>query len=274
VKEERGKRKGERLFNLFQNGAYKMLVDLKNRVVCVTGSARRVGRAIALEFARQGANLVIHHSSSNADAESAVAEAKTLGADAITVKADQSNPDEVKRMFETIRAHYGRLDVFVNSAASFKKGNLLDISFHEWQSVLGTNLTGPFLCTQEAARLMIEGKRGGAIINISDNSGLEPWQARPHHSVAKAGVIMLTQVAALSLAEHDIRVNCVVPGPVLPAAGEPENSVVAVARGLPLKRLGEPSDVARACVFLASNDFATGSIVRVDGGEGLSRTET
>ena len=122
-----------------------MLVDLKNKVVCVTGSARRVGRAIALEFARQGSNLVIHHSSSDADAQGAVAEAKTLGVDAISVKADQANPDDVKKMFEAIRVHYGRLDVFVNSAASFKKVNLLDISFEEWQSVLGTNLTGPFL---------------------------------------------------------------------------------------------------------------------------------
>jgi 3-oxoacyl-[acyl-carrier protein] reductase len=245
-----------------------MLLELKDKVVCVTGSARRVGRAIALEFARQSSNLVIHHSSSDADAQSAAVEAKALGVDAMIVKADQSNPDDVKKMFEAVHAHYGRLDVLVNSAASFKKGNLVDIS-SEWQSVLGTNLTGPFLCTQAAAKLMIEGEQGGAIINISDNSGLQPWKARPHHSIAKAGVIMLTQVAALSLAEHNIRVNCVVPGPVLPAAGEPEDSVVEVARGLPLKRIGEPKDIARACVFLASNDFATGSVVRVDGGEGL-----
>jgi 3-oxoacyl-[acyl-carrier protein] reductase len=246
-----------------------MLVDLKNKVVCVTGSARRVGRAIALEFARQGANLVIHHNSSDADAERAATEAKTLGVDAIIVKADQSKPNEIKKMFGAIRAHYGRLDIFVNSAASFKKGNLVDISFDEWQSVLGTNLTGPFLCTQAAAKLMIEGKQGGAIINISDNSGLKPWKARPHHSIAKAGVIMLTQVAALSLAEHNIRVNCVVPGPVLPAAGEAEDSVVEVAQGLPLQHIGEPGDIARACVFLASNDFAIGSVLQVDGGEGL-----
>jgi 3-oxoacyl-[acyl-carrier protein] reductase len=251
-----------------------MLLDLKDKVVCVTGSARRVGRAIALEFARQGAHLVIHHSSSDADAESAAAEAKALGVAVIIVKADQSKPDDVKQLFETIRNHYGRLDVFVNSAASFKKGNLIDISFDEWQSVLGTNLTGPFLCTQAAARLMMEGKRGGVIINISDNSGLGPWKARPHHSVAKAGVIMLTQVAALSLAEYNIRVNCVVPGPVLRPAGEPESVLGDVARGLPLQRIGNPSDIARACVFLAANDFATGSLLRVDGGEGLVKGET
>jgi 3-oxoacyl-[acyl-carrier protein] reductase len=272
---------------------------LENAVVLVTGSARRVGRAIALEFARQGANLVIHHSNSPEDAESTKAQARTLGVDAIIVQADQSRPEDVRAMFEAIRAHYGRLDVLVNSAASFRKGDLLEIGFEEWQSVMATNLTGPFLCTQHAARLMIdparehrlarenksasstvssglslEHSRGGSIINISDNSGLKPWVARPHHSIAKAGVIQLTQVAALALAPHGIRVNCVVPGPVLPAAGEPEDSVVGVARGLPLGRIGEPNDIARACVFLATNDFATGSILRVDGGEGLVGGET
>lgn len=251
-----------------------MQLDLKDKVVLVTGSARRVGRAIALEFARQGANLVIHHSNSDSDAMSAAAEAESMGVKTLIVKADQSKPDDVTQMFSAIKEHFGRLDVLVNSAASFKKGNLVDIPFAEWQSVLGTNLTGPFICTQAAARLMIAGGRGGAIINISDNSGLKPWKARPHHSIAKAGVIMLTQVAALSLAQHNIRVNCVVPGPVLPAAGEPEDSVIEVAKGLPLGHIGNPSDIARACVFLASNDFATGSILRVDGGEGLVGGET
>lgn len=265
--------------------------SLESAVVLVTGSARRVGRAIALEFARNGSNLVIHHSHSPDDAQGAAAEARALGVDAITVQADQSKPEDVRAMFDAIRAHYGRLDVLVNSAASFKKGDLLEIGFEEWQSVIATNLTGPFLCTQHAVRLMVEGTRehrlgrdnqsasstvssGGCIINISDNSGLKPWASRPHHSIAKAGVIQLTQVAALALAPHGIRVNCVVPGPVLPAAGEAESSVVGVARGLPLGRIGEPADIARACVFLATNDFATGTILRVDGGEGLVGGET
>ena len=251
-----------------------MQTSLKDKVVLVTGSARRVGRAIALEFAHQGANVVIHHGHSPEDAERTAAEARALGVDAITVQADQGKPDDVQAMFDAIRAHFGRLDVLVNSAASFQKGDFLEISFDEWQSVLATNLSGPFLCSQHAARLMLEGTRGSAIINISDNSGLHPWAARPHHSIAKAGVIQLTQVAALALAQHGIRVNCVVPGPVLRPAGEPETALEGIARGLPLGRIGEPADIARACVFLASNDFATGSIVRVDGGEGLVGGET
>ncbi len=137
--------------------------DLTDAVVCVTGAARRVGRAIALEFAHQGAHLVIHHSSSDAEAHSAAEEARRLGVEALIVKADQADPDGVAAMFETIRARYGQLDVLVNSAASFRRTPLLEIDFAEWQSVIGVNLTGPFLCTQHAARLMIAGGRGGAI---------------------------------------------------------------------------------------------------------------
>jgi 3-oxoacyl-[acyl-carrier protein] reductase len=248
--------------------------SLENTVVLVTGSARRVGRAIALEFARHGANVVIHHSNSAQDAESAAHEARALGVEAMVVRANQADLGEVWAMFEAIRERFGRLDVLVNSAASFKHGNLLEIGFEEWQEVIGTNLTGPFLCTQQAAKLMVSGGRGGAIINISDNSGLKPWARRPHHSIAKAGVIQLTQVAALALAPHNIRVNCVVPGPVLRPAGEPESALEDIAKGLPLKRIGEPDDIARACVFLATNDFATGTIMRVDGGEGLVGGET
>ena len=249
-----------------------MLVDLRGCVVCVTGSARRVGRVIALEFARHGANLVIHHSNSSQDAEDAALEARALGVEALVVQADQALPHQVSSMFERIQKHYGRLDVLVNSAASFKHGNLLEIEFEEWQSVIGTNLTGPFLCTQHAAKLMMP--HGGVIINISDNSGLKPWVSRAHHSIVKAGVIQLTQLAALALAQHNIRVNCVVPGPVLPPAGEPTAMLENIAAGLPLKRIGEPADIARACVFLATNDFATGTIMRVDGGEGLVGAET
>jgi NAD(P)-dependent dehydrogenase (short-subunit alcohol dehydrogenase family) len=251
-----------------------MQLDLKDRVVCVTGSARRVGRAIALAFAQEGAHLVIHHHASPEEATGAAEEVRSSGVDALVVSADQSDPAAVEHLFRAIRAHYGTLDVMVNSAAGFKHTPLLDVTFGEWQAVLGVNLTGPFLCTQQAARLMIDGGQGGAIINISDNSGLNPWPARPHHSISKAGVIMLTQVAALALAEHNIRVNCVVPGPVLRPAGEPEEVLDAIAQGLPLKRIGHPQDIARACVFLACNDYATGAILRVDGGEGLARRET
>jgi NAD(P)-dependent dehydrogenase (short-subunit alcohol dehydrogenase family) len=227
-----------------------------------------------MEFARQGANVVIHHHASPQEAESAAQEARSYGVQALVVAADQSDPCAVQNMFATIRSELGRVDVLVNSAASFQHIPLLDMTYTEWRSVIETNLDGPFLCTQAAARLMAERGEGGAIVNISDNSGINPWSSRPAHSVSKAGVIMLTQASALSLAEHNIRVNCVVPGPVLQPAGKPDKDLDALAGELPLRRIGSPDDIARACLFLATNDFATGTVMRVDGGEGLSRRET
>jgi pteridine reductase len=247
-----------------------MLNNLQDKVVCVTGSARRVGRAIALAFAAEGAHVVIHHNSSDEEAESAAKAARAMGVVALVVKADQSNPADVERMFSEIHEHYGRLDVMVNSAANFKRTPLLNISYDEWQEVIGINLTGPFLCTQQAARLMIAGGGGGTIINIGDIAGLQAWQTRPHHSISKAGVIMLTKVSALSLGEHNIRVNCVVPGPVMLPAGAPDSLWQELADKLPLKRTGDPDDVARACLFFATNDFVSGAILSVDGGESVN----
>lgn len=249
-----------------------MILDLEGKIVFVTGSARRVGRAIAMAFAEHGANLVIHHvsSSSAEQARSAVEELKGRGLDAIIVRGDQSNPEDVTRMFAEVREHYGRLDVMVNSAAVLKRTELLDVSYNEWQRVINVNLTGPFLLTQQAARLMIEAEAPGVIINIADNSGLNPWSAYPHTSVSKAGLVMLTKVAALALAPHGIRVNCVVPGPVL-APPDRQEAFERIVEQLPLGHAGSPAQVGHACVFLAQNEFATGTILRVDGGEGLDR---
>lgn len=251
---------------------------LDGKVVFVTGSARRVGRAIALAFAEQGANLVIHHSSPSSadDAQSAAEEVRNMGGDALVIDGNQAESGDVKKMFDAVTQHYGRLDVMVNSAAIFKRTNLLEISEAEWDLVMGINLKGPFLLTQNAARLMINGNQeaGGVIINISDNSGLNAWASRPHHSISKAGVIMLTQVSALALAPNNIRVNCVVPGPVLVPAGADESVLDGIAAALPVKHIGNPGNVADACMFLANNNYATGSILRVDGGEGLAGGET
>lgn len=250
--------------------------DLQGKIIFVTGSARRVGRAIALAFAEQGANLVIHHSSPRSadDAHSAAEAVRAFSGDALVVSGNQANSDDLDTIFAQIAQHYGKLDVMVNSAAIFKRTDLLDISEEEWDQVMNINLKGPFMLTQRAARLMIASERAGVIINISDNSGLNAWASRPHHSISKAGVIMLTQVAALSLAAHNIRVNCVVPGPVLVPADADESVLEEIADALPIGHIGNPGNIADACLFFARNPFATGSILRVDGGEGLAGGET
>ncbi len=245
------------------------VIELAGKVALVTGSARRVGKAIALELARQGMRQIVHHSSSDQEAAETAAEIKALGVDAIIVKADQTIPGDVQRLFDTIRQHYGRLDVLVNSASIFNPGSIIDLPLDEWQHVLDVNLTGPFLCSQQAARLMRDTGSGGAIINIIDLSAFHPQKTYPHHAVSKAGLKTLTEVLALGLAP-DIRVNAIAPGPVLRDAGNSPEKWERIGQRLPLKHTGDPQDVARAVVFLASQPFITGTTLRVDGGESLT----
>src|SRR5579871_6589221 len=148
-----------------------MLQPLKNKVVLVTGSARRVGRAILLGFAAQGANVVVHHSNSPEDAEATAADARKLGVEALIVQGDYANHDDVVRNFRQIQAHYGRIDVLVNSASVFQSVDLLDVTPDEWNLSMDINLRAPFWCTQEAGRMMRDGKIAGSIINIADTSG-------------------------------------------------------------------------------------------------------
>ena len=246
-----------------------MLEALQGKVVLVTGSARRVGRAIALGFAANGANVVIHHSNSDSDAERTEIDAKAFGIDALTVKGDHARYEDVVDNFARVKAHFGRIDVLVNSASIFKSNDLLDIAPDEWNQVMDINLRAPFWCTQQAGRMMRDAGIAGSILNIADNSGLRPWASRPHHSISKAGLIMLTEVTARSLAQYGIRANCLVLGPVLPSTGQSEENWRKTEARLPLKRAGDPDDVARAAIFLATNDYATGSVMRVDGGEWL-----
>jgi NAD(P)-dependent dehydrogenase (short-subunit alcohol dehydrogenase family) len=243
-------------------------IDLKDKVALVTGSARRVGKAIALELARNGMHQVIHHSASEAAAAETATAIRLLGVDVIVVKADLRRPDEVQRLFDATREQYGRLDLLVNSASNFRRGDILDITLEEWQDVLSVNLTGPFLCSQQAARLMRERGEGGAIINILDLSAFHPWKTYPHHTVSKAGLKALTEVLALSLGP-DIRVNAIAPGPVLRDVENTPERWEQIGRRLPLGHTGAPQDVAQAVVFLATQPFITGATLRVDGGEYL-----
>jgi pteridine reductase len=242
-------------------------IDLRGKVALVTGSARRVGRAIALELATQGMHQVVHHSGSDQAAEETARDIRALGVEALIVKADLRQPEAIQRLFETVRVGYARLDLLVNSAANFKAQPILEVSLEEWREVLDVNLTAPFLCSQHAARLMRE-HEGGAIVNILDVGALRPWKKYPHHSVAKTGLLRLTEILALSLAP-DIRVNAVSPGMVMRSENLPPEQWARLEQRLPLQRAGEPSDVAQAVAFLAGQPFITGEVLRVDGGEYL-----
>lgn len=248
-----------------------MRVDLKEQVAIVTGAAHRVGKAIAIELARRGVHILVHYSTSDTAATETAREIKSFGVDAYTVQADLSNPEGIETIFTSVRERFGRLNILVNNAANFQQRNLLEVSLQDWQETLNINLTAPFLCTQAAAAMMRQNDpSGGVIINILDKGAIDPWPKYPHHSVSKAGLWMLTQVSAASLGP-DIRVNAVLPGPVMKPAGATMNDAdwEKLGKALPLQRTGSPDDVARAVAYLASEDFVTGSVIPVNGGAHL-----
>jgi NAD(P)-dependent dehydrogenase (short-subunit alcohol dehydrogenase family) len=252
-------------------------MNLSNKVAVVTGGAHRVGKAIALALAQEGAHLVIHYGGSEQAALETVREIEALGARAVPIQADLRDPAQVDRLFAAIETHFDHLDIFVNSAANFLKRPFDEISLGDWQDVMQTNLRGPFLCSQSAARLMRRVARPAnepaLIVNIADLSGIYPWQGYALHGLSKAGIIHLTKVSAYELAPH-VRVNAVAPGAVLPPPTiDPDGEFWQnMGARLPLRRVGHPDHVAQTVVFLAHNDFITGAVIPVDGGEHLIGT--
>jgi pteridine reductase len=193
-----------------------------------------------------------------------VAAITALGRRALAVRADSSDPAQTERLFDAAAAHFARLDVLVNNAAIMERAAALAISVEQWDRTLDINLRAPFLCSQHAARRMPA--EGGVIVNIADVAGLHPWPHYVHHSVSKAGLIMLTQALARALAPR-VRVNAVVPGPVAMPRGWDVEQWRSIWQRLPLQRAGTPDDVGAAVVYLAQADFTTGSVLAVDGGD-------
>jgi len=249
-------------------------MNLQGRVALVTGGGRRLGRAISEALASAGCNLLLHFGHSREEAESAAAELAALGVAADCVGADLAEVDQIDAMFARVEERYGGLDVLVNSAASLHRRSLAEMEPREWDEVMAVNLRAPALCIQRAAPLMRSKVRAnsspGAVINIADLSGVVPWPGYAHHGVSKAGLLHLTRIAARELAPV-VRVNAVVPGPVLPPPGESSDSEEwrKLIRRLPAGRGGQGAEVGAAVVFLAQNDFVFGETLFVDGGEHL-----
>ena len=239
-------------------------MNLTDKVVLVTGGAHRVGKAIALELARAGAHVAVHYRSAGAAVTDTIAEIEALGVRAVAVQADLSTEAGVAALFAQVEAAFGGLDVLVNSAAGMEPGDVRTLTREAWQRVLDLNLTAPFFCAQGAAALMSQ-RGGGAIVNIGDLAGRQPWAKYPAHSVSKAGLEMVTQVLAKALAP-EIRVNTVVPGPVLKPDDWDEAKWARSGAHTLLKRTGSGYDVARAVRFLLESDYVTGTSLVVDGG--------
>jgi len=245
-----------------------MQIDLTEQVALVTGSAHRVGKAIALALAKEGVHIMVHYNHSN---ESTVRETlqdiKSYGVKAFAVQADISQPEGISTLMEAFKEHFDELHILVNSASVFPTADFMDITLESWDLAMNVNLRAPFLLTQEAARLMQVNLSGGVIINICDQGAFAPWPKRAHHGISKYSLWMLTQVSAIALAPH-IRVNAVVPGPILKSKMTDE-AWRKLGEELPLKTTGQPDDVGRAVVYLAQETFLTGTKIEVNGGEHL-----
>lgn len=235
-------------------------------VALVTGGAVRIGRAITLGLAEAGYDVVVNYHSSEAPARELEVLLRERGRQALLVQGDVSDPADVRRMGDALRDRFGRLDVLVNSASNFLSTSLLDIESDEWDRVLGVNLKGPHLTVREFAPLLDEAE--GAVVNIADHMGLEPWVRYAHHSVSKAGVVHLTRVQALALAPR-VRVNAIAPGLVLAPEGMDEVQIGAEIEATPLGRSGTPDDVVSTVLFLVRSSYITGQVIVVDGGRTL-----
>jgi len=233
--------------------------SLADKTVLVTGAARRIGRAIALRLAREGARVAIHYNTSEADARRTAEECG--GAELF--RANLEKVPEIERMFEEVDKRLGRLDGLVNNAARFTRLHALEITEADWDFIHDVNLKATFFCAQQAAIRMRQ-SGGGRIVNISSLGGIRPWAMHAHYCASKAGVIMLTRALAKALAP-EITVNSVAPGVI--RFGDLDAESQEMVRATPAARPGAADEVAGAVVyFLAASNFITGQSIAVDGG--------
>lgn len=239
---------------------------LEGRRALVTGAARRIGRKLALELARAGADVAITYRGSQAEAESTIAELKQLGANALAVACDVQDETSVQAAVESAVAGLGGLDLLVNNAGAFETTPLEKISVEQWDRMFATNTRGPFLVAK-AAFPHLKAARG-RIVNIGSLGGIHPWATHAHYCTSKAALHMLSQTMAKAWAP-EISVNCVAPGMIV-TSGEFSAGYESFAEKTPMKRNGTTKDVAAAVLFFSTAPhFITGQLLAVDGGLGL-----
>jgi NAD(P)-dependent dehydrogenase (short-subunit alcohol dehydrogenase family) len=246
-----------------------MILALAGKAVLVTGASKGVGQGIALEMARQGARVAVNYHQDRAGAEATLAGIEALGREAFAVQASVASAEQVNRMFDEVLERFPRLDTLVNNAGVQTWSPLLELSEDEWDRVMDTNLKGSFLCTQRAGRHMCQ-QGGGSVINIGSGCNKLAFPNLVNYTASKGGLEMFTKVAAVELGRFHIRVNCVAPGAIEIERTKDEAVDFAGkwASVTPLARVGQPLDVALACVFFASDasEFVTGQTLWVDGG--------
>lgn len=242
-------------------------MELKNKVVLITGAATRVGRAVALSLAEQGCNIAFTYLNEAEPYQATAAEIRAKGVEVLALPMNVQTPGDPARVVAAVLDRFGRIDLLINNASVWLKAPFLEITAEAWQSALDINLTGPFLMSQAVAPAMLA-QKSGLIVNMTDLSAFQTWTSYAHHSASKAGLVALTKVMAAELAPH-VRVNAIAPGTVLLPDNADEAKIRWSTENSLLKRIGTPEDVARTMIFLAQSDFVTGAVYFVDGGRAL-----
>ncbi|WP_020611828.1 SDR family NAD(P)-dependent oxidoreductase [Sediminispirochaeta bajacaliforniensis] len=242
-------------------------MQIKDSVILITGGAIRVGRAFALYFAEQGANIAFSYLSPEENPEETKKEIEALGVGALSVRTDVSDLHQIERLVTETMDRFGRIDTLINGAGIWLKSPFLEISEKEWDLSISVNLKGPFFCSQAVAPIMRK-QKGGVIVNITDLSAFQVWDSYSHHAASKAGLVSVTKYLAAELAPY-IRVNAIAPGTILLPPGASEEKITWSREKSLLKRIGTPEEAAMLIRLIIENDFITGGIYPVDGGRSL-----
>jgi NAD(P)-dependent dehydrogenase (short-subunit alcohol dehydrogenase family) len=242
-------------------------MELENKVAIVTGAAVRLGRAQALALAEHGARVVIHYNSSSGPALEVTRQIQSMGSDAITVQADLARPMEAPALVERAVAHFGQVDILINSASIFEPGHWDDTTEENWDRHFDVNLKSPFFLAQAFAK-QIGAERRGHVVNIADWRAVSPGTDHLAYTLTKAALVAMTKSLAQSLAPQ-IQVNAIAPGLILPPPGRGPEYLEQHAPQIPLQRPGSAGEITKALIFLLRSDFVTGELMYVTGGEHL-----
>lgn len=244
-------------------------MQLEGKIALVTGASRGIGKAVALMLAANGADVAVNFAGSTAAAEAVAAEIEKMGRRAMLVQGDVSKTETCAEMVDKVVKEFGRIDILVNNAGITRDTLLLRMKEEDWDAVLNTNLKGVFNCTKAAVKYMAK-QRSGRIVNISSVVALMGNAGQANYAAAKAGIIGFTRSVAKEVAARGINVNAITPGFIKTDMTSvlPEKVVAAMEASIPLARLGEPEDIAKAVLFLVSDNAAyiTGQTLHVDGG--------
>jgi glucose 1-dehydrogenase len=245
---------------------------LKGKIAIVTGAGSGIGRAIATDFAKHGADVVVNYFSQAEKAHDLAADLERAGSRATAVKADVSNQTEVQNLVRKTIEKFGRIDILVNNAGIERRTPFLDVSLEDWNRVIAVDLTGPFLCTQAVAKEMVKHNTRGVIVNISSVHEDIAFPGNAAYCAAKGGLRMICRNLALELAPYGIRMVNVGPGafatPINVETLEDPEKKSALEREIPAGRIGKPEEVAKLVSYLASDQaaYVTGTTVFIDGG--------